>query len=162
MTKQRYFEMCEMMGTTPIEDEIPIELEDFPDTIQTALAVYSFLRDDWDSVNGEYLGKIFTDVDLAFRAHYVDKTLVEPLFQGAWKNFRFSTPEDFKTTFNTKVDEKTFLSIADKISTLPKDKKFLNKIERLFADRNKMAKESKVFDWAMAELMAYATLMNDI
>ena len=73
MTKQRYFEMCEMMGTTPIEDEIPIELEDFPDTIQTALAVYSFLRDDWDSVNGEYLGKIFIDVDLAFRAHYVDK-----------------------------------------------------------------------------------------
>ena len=26
-----------------------------------------------------------------------DKTIVEPLFQGAWKNFRFSTPEDFKT-----------------------------------------------------------------
>ena len=46
-------------------------------------------------------------------------------------------------------------SIAEKISTLPKDKKFLHKIERLFADRNKMAKESKVFDWAMAELMAY-------
>jgi 2-oxoglutarate dehydrogenase E1 component len=90
-----------------------------------------------------------------------DKTTVEPLFQGAWKNFRFSTPEDFKTTFNTKVEEKTFLSIADRISRLPKDKKFLNKIERLFADRNKMAKESKIFDWAMAELMAYATLMNE-
>lgn len=90
-----------------------------------------------------------------------DKTLVEPLFQGAWKNFRFSTPEDFKTTFNTKVDEKKFLSIADKISTLPKDKKFLNKIERLFADRNKMVNETKTFDWAMAELMAYASLMEE-
>lgn len=90
-----------------------------------------------------------------------DKTLVEPLFQGAWKNFRFSTAQDFNTTFTTKIDEKKFLSLANKISTLPKDKKFLNKIERLFADRNKMVNDTKTFDWAMAELMAYATLLEE-
>lgn len=109
-------------------------------------------------------------MDKEFRQHLQErlneakqenKTSVEPLFQGAWMNFRFSTSEDFKTTFNTKVDEKIFLQIADKISTLPKDKKFLSKIERLFAERNKMVKETKVFDWAMAELMAYGTLLNE-
>lgn len=110
------------------------------------------------------------EMDREFRQHLQERlneakqetaTMVEPLFQGSWKNFRFSTPEDFKTTFNTKVDEQKFLSIAEKISSLPKDKKFLTKIERLFAERTKMVKETKIFDWAMAELMAYATLMDE-
>ncbi|MEY3843223.1 MAG: hypothetical protein RIR80_795 [Bacteroidota bacterium] len=108
-------------------------------------------------------------IDTEFRTHLQERlneakqeenTAVEP-FQGAWKDFRFSTPKDFTTKWPTKVDEKLFLSIADKITSLPSDKKFIAKIQRLFADRKKMSKESKVFDWAMGELMAYGTLMQE-
>lgn len=119
---------------------------------------------------GSIDAELAKEMDREFRQHLQERlneakqettTMVEPLFQGSWKNFRFSTPEDFNTTFNTKVSEKKFLEIANKITTLPKDKKFLTKIERLFADRAKMVNETKSFDWAMAELMAYGTLLDE-
>jgi hypothetical protein len=57
MTKQSYFEMCEMMGSEPVESEIPVELDDFPLEVQQAFYVYRMLRDEWDTMNGNYLGK---------------------------------------------------------------------------------------------------------
>jgi hypothetical protein len=60
MTKEQYFEMCEQLGTEPLEDEIPMEVEDFPDEVQQAIVVYYRLRDEWDTMNGIYLGKSYT------------------------------------------------------------------------------------------------------
>lgn len=57
MTKQQYFEMCEMMGNEPIESEIPVDFEDFPLEVQQAFNAYRMLRDEWDTMNGNYLGK---------------------------------------------------------------------------------------------------------
>lgn len=83
-----------------------------------------------------------------------------PTYSGAWSELRISRPEDLVSSPDTSVDEKTFVEIADKITTLPSDKKFLSKVERLFSDRKKMI-ENKSFDWAMGELMAYGTIVND-
>jgi len=58
------------------------------------------------------------------------------------------------------VSAKNLLGIAREISTLPPDKKFFKKIQKLFDDRSKMA-EAGVFDWAMGELMAYGSLLED-
>lgn len=52
-----YFEMCETLGTEPVESEIPVEFEDFPLEVQQAFGVYRMLRDEWDTMNGLYLGK---------------------------------------------------------------------------------------------------------
>jgi hypothetical protein len=49
--------MCELMGNEPVEEEIPIEYEDFPVEVQQAFSVYNMLRDEWDSMSGVYLGK---------------------------------------------------------------------------------------------------------
>jgi hypothetical protein len=57
MTKDTYFEMCEMLGTEPLEEEIPVEYEDFCLDVQEAFSIYQKLRDEWDSMNGVYLGK---------------------------------------------------------------------------------------------------------
>jgi hypothetical protein len=57
MTKDSYFEMCEMLGNEPVDSEIPVEFEDFPIEVQQAFAVYRMLRDEWDAMNGVYLGK---------------------------------------------------------------------------------------------------------
>lgn len=59
MSKERYFEMCEMMGSDPVESEIPVEYEDFPLDVQQALSVYRMLKDEWEGFNGLYLGKSF-------------------------------------------------------------------------------------------------------
>ena len=57
MTKESYFEMCEMLGSEPIDSEIPVEFDDFPLEVQQAFAVYRMLRDEWDTMGGAYLGK---------------------------------------------------------------------------------------------------------
>jgi hypothetical protein len=57
MTKDQYFEMCEMLGSDPVESEIPVEFEDFPFEVQQAFNAYRMLRDEWDTMNGNYLGK---------------------------------------------------------------------------------------------------------
>jgi len=59
MTKDLYFEMCEAMGNEPVEEEIPVELDDFPDEVQEAIGLYYKLRDNWDTMNGVYLGKSY-------------------------------------------------------------------------------------------------------
>lgn len=58
MTKDAYFEMCEVLGSTPVEEEIPFEFEDFPLGVQLAFIVYQNLQDNWEPVSGQYLGKI--------------------------------------------------------------------------------------------------------
>lgn len=50
-------EMCEMMGTEPTEEEMPVELEDLHDEVQEAFSVYTMLTDIWDSMGGSYIGK---------------------------------------------------------------------------------------------------------
>jgi hypothetical protein len=57
MTREAYFELCEVMGNQPVEDEIPVEFDDFPLEVQQAFGVYRMLRDEWDTMNGLYLGK---------------------------------------------------------------------------------------------------------
>lgn len=91
-----------------------------------------------------------------------DKNLTQdnPMYSGAWKGLRKAKYEDIFVPAKTSVTEKTFLSLAKEFNTLPKDKKVFRKISRLFDERLKMI-ETKTFDWAMGELMAYATLLNE-
>ncbi len=60
MTKESYFEMCELLGSEPIDSEIPLEYEDLAEDVQEAITVYNMLQDNWDTMNGLYLGKQFS------------------------------------------------------------------------------------------------------
>lgn len=62
MTKEQYFEMCEMMGNDPIEEEIPVEISDLPYEVQLAYNVYNSLNDNWEGMSGSYLGKQFQGI----------------------------------------------------------------------------------------------------
>lgn len=57
MTKEAYLDMCEQLGSTPDEHEIPVMLEDMPIDIELAYNVYNLLPDKIDSFNGVYYGK---------------------------------------------------------------------------------------------------------
>jgi hypothetical protein len=45
------------MGNEPVESEIPVEYDDLSLDVQSALGIYGKLRDEWDYMNGTYLGK---------------------------------------------------------------------------------------------------------
>jgi hypothetical protein len=57
MTKETYFEICEALGTEPVESEIPVEYDDLTLEVQEALRIYNNLQDCWDYVGGNYIGK---------------------------------------------------------------------------------------------------------
>jgi len=72
MTKDRYLEMCEMLGNEPIESEIPVELDDLSLEVQQALFVYRMLRDEWEGFNGLYLGKSYLGLSEIFEYSEID------------------------------------------------------------------------------------------
>jgi hypothetical protein len=59
MTKDSYFELCEVLGTEPVDEEIPVEIEDFPPEVQLSISIYFKLRDEWESMSGTYMGKSY-------------------------------------------------------------------------------------------------------
>ena len=62
MTKEAYYEMCEMLGTEPNAEEIPVEFSDLPLEVQATLNIYSKLKDEWDTFNGNYMGKSYNGI----------------------------------------------------------------------------------------------------
>ncbi|OFY84792.1 MAG: 2-oxoglutarate dehydrogenase E1 component [Bacteroidetes bacterium RIFCSPLOWO2_12_FULL_35_15] len=93
-------------------------------------------------------------------AKSTEKTTIASFLNGPWSGLRMATSEDFEKSPETAIDKKIFLDLAGKISELPKEKKFFNKIQKLFDDRCAMIANDN-YDWAMGELMAYASLMKE-
>lgn len=71
MSKDAYFEMCEQLGEEPLEHEIPLELSDFPELVQQCFVMYGILSDNWDSMNGNYMGKDYSMVFNLFDIYQV-------------------------------------------------------------------------------------------
>jgi len=59
MTRERYFKMCEQLGQDPNPEEIPPDMEDFPEIAVQALTTFSSLGDRVYPDIG-YMGKDFT------------------------------------------------------------------------------------------------------
>jgi len=78
-----------------------------------------------------------------------------------WKDIKKAKEQDFESSPETGVTKEVLLDIADKITQLPKDKVFYRKIVKLQDDRRNMAMETGMLDWAMGELLAYGTLLNE-
>ncbi|MCK6639053.1 MAG: 2-oxoglutarate dehydrogenase E1 component [Bacteroidia bacterium] len=88
------------------------------------------------------------------------KAKITSHLEGPWKGLRRAVKTDFDNETVTKVSSEQFLAVAEKITTLPADRKFINKITAIFKDRGEMIAKDR-YDWAMGELMAYATLLDE-
>ena len=91
----------------------------------------------------------------------VQKTKVTPFMEGSWDGLRLSSRKDFDKSPTTAISKKLFVDLATKMLTLPDGKLFFNKITRLFDDRKQMLVGEGRLDWAMGELLAYASLLNE-
>jgi len=88
------------------------------------------------------------------------KVFIQRFLKEDWKGLKYASTSDFSKHIDTGVTRKKLLDIAEKLNQLPEDKKFINKIKRLVQDRKKSIKEDRL-DWAMAELLAYGTLLTE-
>tara|TARA_B100000886_G_scaffold246188_1_gene173168 strand:+ start:2632 stop:5430 length:2799 start_codon:yes stop_codon:yes gene_type:complete len=91
------------------------------------------------------------------------KTFINPFMYDEWKNIApyLERVDEFamKKQVITEVSEDSLENVANAISTLPSDKKFLRKAAKLISERKKMFFDLKTLDWAMGELLAYGTLL---
>ncbi|MFN3341777.1 MAG: 2-oxoglutarate dehydrogenase E1 component [Flavobacteriales bacterium] len=93
-------------------------------------------------------------------AKQTEKAKITSFLEGQWAGVKMATPDAFDKSPDTAIDKKVFLDIAQKIVSLPEGMNFFNKIQKLFEDRKTMIANDQ-YDWAMGELMAYATLMHE-
>lgn len=94
------------------------------------------------------------------QARTITKTRLKPFLHEVWSKYRVADESDFEESPYTGFDSNLLNQLAVAINTLPPDKKFLRKTQRIFEERIKNWQEGKV-DWAMGELLAYATLLTE-
>ena len=90
-----------------------------------------------------------------------EKTIITPFMADEWEGLFLAKESKMMDVVDTKVSERDLTEIASTITTLPSNKKFLRKIEKLIGDRKRMYFESDAMDWAMGELLAYGTLLKE-
>ncbi|MCX6251442.1 MAG: 2-oxoglutarate dehydrogenase E1 component [Bacteroidetes bacterium] len=116
-----------------------------------------------DKINLKDIKKRVTDhLENAFRiASGIEKTDINTFFPDPWKNIKKATPCDFDTSPETGVAENILREIGDRITALPPDKPFFRKIIKIQEDRKEMMTAGGKIDWAMAELLAFGTLLKE-
>ncbi|MGV7106616.1 2-oxoglutarate dehydrogenase E1 component [Flavobacterium sp. U410] len=90
-----------------------------------------------------------------------DLTVITPFMQNEWDGFQQVSDDVMLQKFDTSFDKERLTEIAKRITNLPSDKKFINKITKLIGDRNAMFFEKDQLDWAMGELLAYGSLLTE-
>jgi len=89
----------------------------------------------------------------------IDKLNIKNFLVEEYKPYRLPEPCELYAV-PTAVSEAELLHLAATINDLPADKKFFSKIVKLMDDRRQMIANKKV-DWALGELLAYATLLKE-
>ena len=89
-----------------------------------------------------------------------DLTIIKPFMQDEWQGFVQVSDDVMLQKVDTTYDKKKLESILETISTLPSDKKFINKISKIVTDRKTMY-DNNVIDWGTAEALAYGSLLQE-
>lgn len=89
------------------------------------------------------------------------KTKIISYLEGKWKNIRPANEEDFDKSVDTSVSKEKLCEIGNKITEIPSEKKLFSKMEKLLKERRVMMEGAGALDWAMAELLAYGTLLSE-
>lgn len=88
----------------------------------------------------------------------IPNVYVKHFLESTWENLKPAKPADFDQSPETGFDKKALKDLAIRMNTLPKDKAFFRKVDKLMKDRIQAVENDKL-DWALGELLAYATLL---
>ena len=111
---------------------------------------------------GKDMEKAFDDMlqDRLDEAKQIEKAKITNFLEDVWKDFRKSNEKDFRKSIDTGVPKDKLLQLGHQLNKLPDGRNYFRKIVKLFDDRLKMIEEDRL-DWAMGELLAYATLLDE-
>ncbi|MDC1064536.1 2-oxoglutarate dehydrogenase E1 component [Flavobacteriaceae bacterium] len=86
---------------------------------------------------------------------------ITPFMEYEWKGYKRVKKDKMLSNFMTNASLDHLNKIAKTITNLPENKSFLKKVRKLINDRSKMFFETNKLDWAMGEMLAYGTLLNE-
>ncbi|HZH72955.1 MAG TPA: 2-oxoglutarate dehydrogenase E1 component [Mariniphaga sp.] len=87
----------------------------------------------------------------------IERLKIRKFLLKEYEQYELPQKSFFDFSVDTKVDKGDLLNIAERITTLPEDLVFFNKVNRIVSDRKMMIADDRL-DWAMAELLAYGSL----
>ncbi len=89
-----------------------------------------------------------------------DKLHIKQFLIEDWQKYHHAENKDFEKAIKTGMDKMVLKAIAHKLNHPPKELKIFKKAQKLLSDRNEMIK-NETLDWAMAELLAYGSLVSE-
>ncbi len=89
-----------------------------------------------------------------------EKTRITDFMSDEWSDYERVNQEIMIKPIDTTYPRVKLDKIAEVISNLPSDKKFINKIKKLVNNRQVMYNNDKL-DWSMGEHLAYASLLEE-
>ena len=117
---------------------------------------------------GEITGQLATQMEEEFKALLqarLDAVKQNQLpytpskLEQEWLEMTHSETTDFQQSPETGVSEETLEKVGKALIALPESFKVLKQIEKLIKDRTQMLFEKKQINWAIAELLAYGSLL---
>ena len=89
-----------------------------------------------------------------------DKTVITEFMSDEWEGFNKANQNKMMEVIDTAYPRLKLEKIVKILSSLPKEKKFINKIKKLINNRLVMYEQDKL-DWSMAEHLAYGSLLEE-
>lgn len=90
----------------------------------------------------------------------IEKLKIRKFLINEYEPYQMPKPEIFDHKVETGVDRAELVRIAENMNNLPGDLEFFKKVNRILSDRRAMMLDNRL-DWAMAELLAYGTLVSE-
>ena len=129
------------------------------DIYATQLVAEGVIQDDYvKGLEEKYKANLEENLEASRKK---ELTIITPFMQNEWQGFSQADAAQIREKVDTTFSKETLTDIAKVITELPKDKKFIKKIEKLVNDRKEMFFETDKLDWAMAEMLAYGSLLTE-
>jgi len=94
-------------------------------------------------------------------AKEIKKAKITRFLKEEWSEIKRNFIPDFKGSNVTNVAKDKLKELAKCLYDIPQADKLFKKTRKLLADRKKMVEVSDSLDWAMGELLAYASLLDE-
>jgi 2-oxoglutarate dehydrogenase E1 component len=94
-------------------------------------------------------------------AKEIKKAKITHFLKEEWSGIARNFDPIFLGSIETNVKAKKLKELARNLYEIPEKSKLFKKTRKLLADRKEMFESSESLDWAMGELLAYATLLDE-
>ncbi|MDP2241725.1 MAG: 2-oxoglutarate dehydrogenase E1 component [Burkholderiales bacterium] len=99
--------------------------------------------------------------DALDHGYHTNQTILSnyrPPFETNWKPFKGTK---WNENDDTRLPLETLKMLGEKVTTIPRDFKLHPRVQKIIEDRRQMALGQMPLDWGMAEMLAYASLLNE-